>query len=95
MEKGEASRSEEGNGDRKRKGVCWRGMRRSTGSPTSGGVLIIFGSYNIRNRRNGGMESALRVMAQANMDLGIFQETKYMDRIYNQTRLVDRKSVSD
>ena len=43
---------------------------------------IRFCTYNIRNRCNRGMESALRVMAQANMDLGIFQETKYMDRIY-------------
>ena len=28
------------------------------------------------------MESALRVMSQANMDLGIFQETKCTDGIY-------------
>ena len=42
----------------------------------------LIGTYNIRNRRNGVLESALRVMAQANMDLGIFQETKCTDRIY-------------
>ena len=93
--KGETGGSEGDNGDRKRKGVRWWGTWRSTEKPTGEGVPIRFGSYNIRNRRNRGMESALRVMAQANMDLGIFQETKYMDRIYNQTRLVDRKSVSD
>ena len=43
---------------------------------------IRFGTYNIRNGRNGGLESALRGMAQANMDLGIFQETKCTDGIY-------------
>ena len=43
---------------------------------------IRFGTYNIRNRRNGGLESALRGMAQANMDLGIFQETKCTDGIH-------------
>ena len=45
-------------------------------------VPIIFGTYNIRNGRNGGLESALRGMAQANIDLGIFQETKCTDGIY-------------
>ena len=45
-------------------------------------VPIRFGTYNIRNRRNGGLESALRGMSQANMDLGIFQETKLTDGIY-------------
>ena len=34
------------------------------------------GNYNIRNGRNGVLESALQGMAQANTDLGIFQETK-------------------
>ena len=43
---------------------------------------IRFGTYNIRNRRNGGLESALQGMAQANMDLGIFQETKCTEGIY-------------
>ena len=32
--------------------------------------------------RNGGLESALRGMAQANIDLGVFQETKCTDGIY-------------
>ena len=45
-------------------------------------VPIKFGTYNIRNGRNGGLESALRVMAQANIDLGVFQETKCTDGIY-------------
>ena len=43
---------------------------------------IIFGTYNIRNGRNGGLELALRGMSQANMDLGIFRETKCTDGIY-------------
>ena len=44
-------------------------------------VPIKFGTYNIRNRRNGGLESALRGMAQANIDLSVFQETKCTDGI--------------
>ena len=36
-------------------------------------VPIKFGTYNIRNGRSGGLELALRGMAQANIDLGIFQ----------------------
>ena len=43
---------------------------------------IRFGTYNIRNRWNGGLESALRGMYQANMDLGIFQEKKITEGIY-------------
>ena len=52
---------------------------------------IKFGTYNIRNGRNRGLELALREMSQANMDLGIFQETKVTDRIY--TRGSDGCSV--
>ena len=44
---------------------------------------ISFDTYNICNERNGGLESALRVVSQSNMDLGIFQETKLTDGIYN------------
>ena len=43
---------------------------------------IGFGTYNIRNGRNGVLESALRGLSQANMDLGISQETKVADGIY-------------
>ena len=57
-------------------------MCKHTGQPTSGTVPIRFGTYNIRNGRNSGLESALRGMSQANMDLGIFQETKLTDGIY-------------
>ena len=45
-------------------------------------VLIRFSTSNIRNGRNGGLESALRGISQANMDLDIFQETKCTDGIY-------------
>ena len=53
-----------------------------TGRPTSGKVPIRFGTYNIRNGCNGGLEAALRGMSQANMDLVILQETKLTDGIY-------------
>ena len=43
---------------------------------------IGFGTYNIRNGRNGGLEAALQGMSQANMDLGILQDTKLTDGIY-------------
>ena len=57
-------------------------MCRSTGRPTSGKVPIRFGTYNICNGRNGGLEAELRGMSQANMDLGILQETKLTDGVY-------------
>ena len=44
---------------------------------------IRFGTYNMRNVRNRRLELVLRGMSQANMNLGIFQETKVADRIYN------------
>ena len=43
---------------------------------------ILFGTYNIRNRCSVGLESALRGMAQSNVDVGVFQETKLTDGIY-------------
>ena len=45
-------------------------------------VPIGFGTYNIRNSHNRILESVLRGMSQANMDLGIFQETKVTDCIF-------------
>ena len=57
--------------------MCLRTRR-----PTSGKVPIRFGIYNICNGRNGGLEAALRGMSQANMDLGILQETKLIDGMY-------------
>ena len=66
-------------------------MCKHTGRPTSGTVPIRFGTYNIRNGRNGGLEAALRGVSQANMDLVIFQETELTDGIY--TRGLSRYSV--
>ena len=43
---------------------------------------IRFGTYNIRDGRNGRLGAALRGVSQANMDLGILQETKLTDGIY-------------
>ena len=58
-------------------------MCQSTGTSTRGRVPIRFGTYNIRKGRNGGLESELGGMSQTNMDLGIFQETKVTDGVYN------------
>ena len=66
-------------------------MCRITGGSTRGTAPIRFGTYNIRNGRNGGLESAFRGMSQANMDLGVFQETKFTDGI--KTRGSDGYSV--
>ena len=43
---------------------------------------IRFGTYNFLNGRNGGLDLVRRWIAQANMDLGIFQENKFTDGIY-------------
>ena len=42
----------------------------------------VIGTYNIRNGHKGGLEVALRGMSQANMDLGLLQDTKLLDGIY-------------
>ena len=57
-------------------------MCNPTRKPTGGTVPIRFGTYNIRNGRKGGLEAALRGMSQANMDLGLLQETKLTDGVY-------------
>ena len=77
--KGESDGYEEANGEGKRKGNRWWGALKSTGGSTKEEVPIRFGTYNIRNGRNGGLDSALRGMSQANIDLGISQETKCTD----------------
>ena len=69
-------------GGGKEKGDRWWGARMRTRGSTKEEVPIKFGTYNIRNRRNGGLESALRGMAQDNIDLGVFQETKCTEGIY-------------
>ena len=58
-------------------------------------VLIKFGTDNIRNGRNGGLESALRGLAQANIDLGVFQETKCTDGIYTHKSVGYRVVATD
>ena len=74
-------------------GPAISGMCRSTGVSTGGGrgkrqgvvrpiPPIRFGTYNIWNSRNRGLEYALRGISQANMDLGVFQDTKLTNRIY-------------
>ena len=45
-------------------------------------TVICVRTYNYCNRINGGLESALWLMAQANLDLWVFQDTKFMDRIH-------------
>ena len=74
--------SGEGSRCRGEKGVHWSRMCRSTGNSTRGAVSIRFGTYNICNGRNRGLESSFRGMSQVNMDLGIIQETKVTDGIY-------------
>ena len=73
-------------GRRVRKGENLRSVGRvmckPTRRPTDGKVPIRFGTYSIRNGRKGGLESALRGMSQANMDLGILQETKITNGVY-------------
>ena len=81
-EMGESGGGEEANGGGKEKGDCWWGAFKRTRGSTKEEVTIRFGVYNIRNGRNKGLESALRGMSQANMDLGILQETKCTDGIY-------------
>ena len=44
--------------------------------------LIYFGTYNIRNGQNGGLEYTLKRMLQDNVYLGVFQETKVTQGIY-------------
>ena len=56
---------------------------------------IRFGTYNIRNGRSRGLESALRGMAQANIDLSVFQETKCTDEIYTRESAVYRIVAKD
>ena len=44
--------------------------------------MILFGTYNICNGRTSGLDSALREIYQANLDLGLFQYTKVLDDIH-------------
>ena len=79
---GKAGANREVSGGRGEKRVRWSRMCRSTGRSTRGTVPIRFGTYNISNGRNGGLDSALRGVFQDNMGLGVLQETKVTNGIY-------------
>ena len=81
-EKGEAGGGKEVNVGEKEKGDRWWGAFKRTGGSTKEEVLFRFGTYNIRNGMNGGLESALQVMSKANLELGIFQEMRCTYGIY-------------
>ena len=81
-------------GGGKKKNRWWVPLRRNRG-PTEEEVPIKFGTYNIRNGRNGGLEAALRGMAQANMDLGVLQETKCTDGVYTRASAGYRVVATD
>ena len=55
---GEAGKSGEGKRTRKKKDRWWGPLRRNRGSMEEE-VPIKFGTYNIRNGSNGGLEAAL------------------------------------
>jgi hypothetical protein len=55
-----------------------------TPSRADGSRSIAVATYNIRNGRNGGLESALRAMEGIGADLGILMETKVTDGIHTQ-----------
>ena len=55
------------------------GVRREAARPIS------FCMYNIWNRGNGLLDSALQVMDRDNLDLRVFQETKVTNGIYTRT----------
>ena len=91
---GKAGESGEGEGTGKKKNRCWVPLRRNRG-PTEEEVPIKFGTYNIRNGRNGGLEAALRGMEQANMDLGVLQETKCTNGVYTRASAGYRVVATD
>ena len=49
-----------------------RSMGKDAEGRGQGRTLIRFGMYNIRNGRNGGLESALRGMGKANVKVRVF-----------------------
>ena len=57
-------------------------LRRGRGGRREAVRPIRFGTYNICNGWNGGIESALKGIPQANVDLGVFQETKVTKWVY-------------
>ena len=51
-------------------------------------VPIRFGSYNIRNGQDIGLESVLRGMDQANLDMGVLWETNLTYGVYTHGSLL-------
>ena len=49
---------------------------------------IRLGSYNIRNGRNDGLESALLGMSQVNINLGVFQYINVTGRLCKRVSMV-------
>ena len=76
MAKGESDGDEEANEEGKRKVNRWWGALKSTGGSTNEEEPTIFRTYNIRNGRNGGMESALLEDAHVHVGLGHFPECR-------------------
>jgi hypothetical protein len=60
-------------------------MEPCTPSQADGSRSIAVATYNNHSGRNGGLESALRVMEGMGVDLGILLETKVTNGIYTQT----------
>ena len=83
-----------GGGGGKKKNRWWGALKRSK-DPTEEEVPIKFGTYNIRNGQNRGLEAALRGMEQANLDMGILQETKITDGVYNRVSAGYRVVATD
>ena len=57
-------------------------MGRGWGEMWEAVSTICFGSHNICNGRNGGLESALHTISQVNMDLSVFQEKNFTEGIF-------------
>ena len=71
-----------GIGERRNKKLLLVGSGREYWGFYSGEGPIRFESYNIRNSYNGRLFSALRGLSQANLDLGVFQETNLTGGVY-------------
>jgi hypothetical protein len=56
-------------------------------SRADGSGFITLATFNVRSGCNGGLESALRAMAETGVDYGVFMETKITDDIYTRYSL--------
>ena len=86
-----------------KKSIRQLGMLRGTKDPKRRGgrmgdvleKVTRFGSYIIRNVSNGGLQSALQGIAQANLDLWVFQDTKVTNIYHIQDSVGHCVLVSD